>query len=600
VHARFGLFGALIFAAALAACGGGGGGGGTPATATPTATPAGNSVDLSLSGSSSTSVSLPVPSGASYTGTITFAAGSGSGVLTASTAVPSGASTLNLAAPRTISAAVSKVRAQSSSAPYTAVSYITLTASAAISVTSSGATISASPSSGLYVAYYDNGYWVTLPVTGTFTLASSAAAYFAVYSGGTLPSPNPDGCVGVQPDSITRGGAHTALVGVQPINAGATFDYDGTLTETIDRATPCPIPASTAQASVTVDVTVTSSPGAAIDEHTVETDAYTLQGTTTTTTDASVEATSTPANGFAELNETSTDEAGDVTTTTYGLQPLVYGVSSLPYSGTITNLPPSSVAATLADGTTTARTYQSGGSYTEQDTIAGGTGPNTITVSSDFSGNYAIASYQGALDLAFSAPSQSTIILDVTLGGASQGSLSIPQWWTGNSLYSDSTTDRGPTPLPSPCNPSPAVPSGDDFHRTINIIDPVLGYTETETIDSYVVSDFAGSTTVGPACVVISDQQNIYYDYNYDTPYVIYVTLTGAALQTNTISEAYWYSQAPTGDTSVRTMSAGSGGLAASIAAHASGIAFTRALQRAQRIDAFIHHVATSRLGGLQ
>ncbi len=268
----------------------------------------------------------------------------------------------------------------------------------------------------------------------------------------------------------------------------------------------------------------------------------------------------------------------------------------MPFSGTITNGPPSTVFATLADSTTTQRTYASSGTYTETDTIPGG-GQNTINVNADGSGTYNIDS--GEVVFGYAAPSAGSILVTINPGAQT---LSIPAWFGPNpTLYSDMTTDKGATTPPSQCQPSGGMTSTDDFNRVISIIDPVLGYSETETIDSYVVTNFAGSTTVGPECVVISDVQNVYYDYNFDTPYIVYVPLTSAPVQTNTISESYWYETAPAGDTSTRPMSVGNvPGLSASIAAHASGIAFQRALERAKRMETLTHNLAARHLGGVK
>ncbi len=595
MHARFAFLGAVLLAAALAACGGGGGGG-TPSTPVPTATPCASPAGggIGFCGATGTTT-VPVAAGATYAATMSFSAGSGTAILTASTSPPSGLPVLDVAHMRTSG----KART-ADTAPYTTLGYITLTATTAVSL-STVPTIAVTSPAGAAGAYYNaQGFWVSLPQTGSFTLASGATAYFAIYTGGTLPSPNPDGCVGVQADATTRTGAQASLVGVQPIVPGAGFSYTGTLTSTIARAAPCPIPTATSQATVTVAVRVTSSPGASTDEHSVETDNFSTLSTTTTT-DASVAATTVGgSSGFSETSETSNDGNNDITTTTYGT-PLVYAIASpLPYTGTITNSPPSSVVADFADGTTSNRTYNTAnGSYTEADTIAGG-GQNNITVNSDFSGNYTINTPSGQLEAAYSAPSGGSITFTETYAGTTLTSFALPQWWTGSSLYSDTMVDNGAGALPSPCNPTPAVSSADDFRRTISIVDPVLGYTESETIDAYVVS---GSPTVGPACVVIADTQKLYYDYFYDTPYSIYLSGGGAAapLQTNTISEAYWYESAPTNDSSVRTLSENPGGipgLAANIAAHASGIAFTRVTQRTQRIENFVRSVLAGHIGG--
>ncbi|MGD0967287.1 MAG: hypothetical protein ABR949_03270 [Candidatus Aquilonibacter sp.] len=600
MHARFAFLGAVLLAAALAACGGGGGGGPTPATPSPTCPPGTTGTATFCSGLSLTTT-IPVAAGAttSYTATMNFPSGSGTATIAASTTAPSGAAKLDAAHMR-VAPAAGTVHAADSGAPYTTLAYIAVTATTAVSL-SGFPTIAVTSPAGASGAYYNaGGYWVSLPQSGAFTLAAGSSAYFAIYTGGTLPSPNPNGCAGVQADASTRATAHAALVGVQPIDPGASFNYTGTLTSTIARSSPCPVPTATQQANVTVTVLVTSSPYAT-DEHSVETDAYTTN-TTVTTTDASVATTTyNGAAAFSENAETSTDaigsQPGDTTTTTYGT-PLIYAIASqLPYTGTITNGPPSTVDATLADGTTTARTYNSDGSYSETDNVLGGA-QNTITVNSDFSGSYSIesASY-GQLGFSYSAPSSGSVTITAT--GDAAATYTVPQWWTGTSLYSDSTVDKGQGAVPSPCSPSPPVGTADDFRRTISIVDPVLGYTETETIDAYVVS----SSAIGPACVVIADTQKLYYDYFFDTPFFYYPSFNGGPLQTNTIAEAYWYASGPTGDTSVRPQSETPGGipgLAANIAAHASGIAFTRATQRAQRIENFVRGVSAAHVGGVK
>jgi hypothetical protein len=543
-------------------------------------------------------MALPVAPGTSYSGTISFPSGSGTATISASAAAPSGATTLDLVG-RTSSthiASGSRLRTATSGAPYTTTAYFTVTATS--NVTISGIpTISASGYDGAF--YNTQGFWVTLPQSGTITLASGSSVYFAIYTGGTLPPPNQAGCVGVQPDATSR--AKTDLVGVQPITAGAAFSYTGTLTSEIVRATPCAIPNVTATAAVTVQVTTSPGSGSDINEDSTETDAYGTE-TVSTSTDAVVEATSSPAaQSFAELSETTTDEVNDSTVTTYG-NPLVYAIAApLPFSGQITNGPPSTVVGNLADGTKTTRTYASTGAYTETDTIPGG-GNNAITVNADGSGTYNIDA--SSLIFSYAAPAANgSIVLTVNQGG-STSTLTIPAWFTsGEALYSDVTKDTTPTGYPSPCAPTPSTVPTDDFHRVISIIDPVLGYSENETIDAYVVS---GTPTVGPACVTINDVQDIYYDYNFDTPYILYASLNSPAapMQTNTINEAYWYSTAPTGTAGkVRASTeslGGEPGLGASIAAHASGIAFQRTLQRAQRIETFTHNLVLHRSGGLK
>jgi hypothetical protein len=636
VHARFAFLGAVLLVAAVAACGGGGGS--TPPTPVSTPTPSGTATptpnpspaNFTLGASGSTTA-LPVIVGSYVSGTLTLPTGSGSGTMTAGTVAPGNTPTLDISKRHTL---VSVRAAATPPAPFTALAYYTITSNALSmnGLPGFSLTFASAPTATYYLSVYEsNGFWYpagqfsasgnTISIASTsspvYTVNGTQPLYFAIYASttGAIPNPNPDGCVGVQPDATTRTGAHAALVGVQPITPGATFSYAGTLLSTIARATPCAMPTATSSASVSVTVTMTTAPGApggTADEHSVENDMYSTN-TTTVTTDAIVEATTAPApQSFAELSETSSDaipnqpgnQPGDTTVTTYAT-PLVYAIASpLPFHSPIVNGPPSTVNATLSDGTTTSRTYTPDGAYTESDTVPGG-GSNSITAFSTFAGNYTIDSGQGELEFVFSAPSGGVINLTERLGNDTLGTLAIPQWWTGNSLYSDTTTDTGENGLPSVCQPSPTVASADDFHRVISIVDPALGYTETETIDSYVVKNYVSTTTVGPACVTIDDVQKLYYDYFYDTTYAFYGALGGpsAPLQTDTLSEAYWYTGAPTGDNTVRTLSANPGGvsgLSASIAAHASGIAFARATQRAKRIENIARAAAAGHLGGLK
>jgi hypothetical protein len=630
VNVRSTFFGALMIAGALAACGGGGGGA-VPVmpTAAPVSTGTGAPVSINVTfGSSPASMPIPAIAGVYSSATVTLPAGSGTATITASANAPSRTTTLDLAHLHTGTFTTS-----TSTTEFTTAAYFSITATSAVTIDGApGLSVTfASAPPVFFLAEFEHGTWstiagpasingdtVTIPITPfspAVNIASGSSLNFALYTGGTLPAPNDSGCVGVQPDVRAQsGGAKSALVGVQPVGSGSAFNYTGTLLDTIVESTPCAIPTATAAANVSVDVSVTSSPGepsGSLDEHSVETDAFNTE-TTTTTTDAIVSENAS-TQSFSESSETSTDEVGDRTVTTYPTTaPLVYAVdASLPLAGTISNGPPATVNANLADGSTTQRTYASNGAYTENDTIAGLTGINAIQVNADFSGSYTIqeGTGSGAITFAFSAPSAGEITLTQTdSGGTSSGNFgqAIPQWWTGTSLYSDTTTGSAVASLPAPCNPSPAIGSADAFTRTISQIDPVLGFTDTRTITSYVVPNFNGSgTTVGPVCVVISDVENLYYDYFLNTTRQIFVPRGGSAdpLQTDTISEAYWFSSAPTID-SIRRADASNPanvpGLAASIATHEAGIAFARSVERAQRQETFERSIVAAHRGGVK
>jgi hypothetical protein len=433
------------------------------------------------------------------------------------------------------------------------------------------------------------------PVTPTPTASATAT-----------PPINVNGCVVT--GSATRGVAQTQAVGIQPGN-GSGFSYTGTLSDVIDRSSPCPIGTASASATVSITASMTT----ATNEHSVEKDAY-ATNTTQVTTDATVAESKGTADTFSESAETSTDLGGDATTTTYGLGSLLYAVASpIPYPATIVNKPPSEVDVTLADSSTLKRTYASAGdgSYSEVDTLPGVNPSGQISVASSGAASYTIQTpnfaSQGisSLQVSFAAPSGGTIVETRTYSGSAPptpGPKTITQWWpAGAPLYSDTTSDVGSGAVPAPCNPSPSVSTAEHFARTITQIDPALGSYDTRTIDSYVVQNYSASGhVVGPVCVVISDVDKLFYDYYFDTPYFVYVSADGKPFQTDTVNEAYWFASAPTTYARIRSASstAASPALAASIAAHAAGISFHRTIERAQRIDGMLRTLGALHLGG--
>jgi hypothetical protein len=432
---------------------------------------------------------------------------------------------------------------------------------------------------------------ITIPAvtTPTFTLTSGQSVYFVLYYGYYIPVNNSAGCVGVQPDAAQR-----QLVGVTPATPGSTWSYTGTLTDVIARNGPCPLPTASSAATVGVNVTVTSTPGMPpgfVDEQSVESDSYSTN-TTQVTTNAII-------NGTVEASETSTDLTGNQVVTTYASPYLTYLGSS-----NFTNDPPSTVNTTFADGTTYQQTYASNGTYSETDTLVGvAAAPNTITTNADGSASYNIYNgyYGTTLAVTMSAPSGGAITFTTAQGGQSSNTLTIPAWFSANpTLYSDSTAVTTGASLDPSCTGSGLLGGGSsatEYLRTISTIDPALGGTETETIKSYVVPDYTGSTTVGPVCVVISDVQDLYYDFLLDTPYLAYVSGTGSPLQTNTFNETFYFSSAPTGESRVRTDAAARA--AANLALHESGIAFARAVQRAQRMQRFERAVLAGQFKGV-
>jgi hypothetical protein len=411
---------------------------------------------------------------------------------------------------------------------------------------------------------------------------------------------NPDGCVGI--NTATRSTSlRPQAVGVQPPANGDAATYAGTLSETFVAVSPCPIPTTTTSANVTIDVAMTS----ATNEQDVETDNY-ATNSTVETTNATVATNSTGSQlSYDETKETTTDSVSDSLVTTYGLQPLTYAFASpLPYPVT-SNDPPSTVVDSLADGSSTNRTYNAAadGSYTESDVLTGISPANTIAANSDFSAQYVIQTplfagspnFVSSITLAFSKPVNNIITLTTTFAGGATPPPSTPieQWWpnTITKPYTDVTTDKGSvTTLPSACAPTNVPGSSEHFQRVITSVDTALGSYDVRTIDTYVGLSYGGNVVAGPACVTINDVEELFYNYFFNTPYFDYISQGGTPFQTDTISEAYWLTSSPATLTRVRAQNASVAdvpGLATSIAAHNQGLNFLRATQRTQRMEKF-------------
>jgi hypothetical protein len=614
VRARIVLFCSLLAAAALTACGGGGGGGSSPVPSTPLPSPSATS---SGSGSQTLAVtfgsttSVPFTSG-SLSGTVAVPGGSGTANITFSASADS--NTTPLATTRgAVAASVHRMTSQ-----YGAVVYVTLTATGNVTMDGYPGFSVTGTSTPFYVAEYEAGYWTTVAgpsslsggsdvlaptISPVITLQSGQSLYLALYTGGTLPTANPFGCDSVQGALARR---KVMATGVQPISSGATASYSGNLIETLYRSAPCPQPTATFPATVSVQVSASPDPIAGrIDETDSEIDGYNTNSTTTITTAVVGTGTSGSASTQIEYGETSKDLLGDTIATTYST-PVAYTVTApIPYTGApISNGPPSTVNATLADNSTEDRTYSgTSGAYSETDTLSGGV-QNTISVQSSGAASYAIG---GAtpVTVEYSAPSGGMITATIAFGGTTQ-TFPFPAWYSG-ALYSDTITGGAAvTSLPSNCsNNVGATGSYAPVTRTIVNVDPALGTTENETITAYIAEDYPTTgADAGPICVLINDTVNLYYDYLLDTPTILYLTVDGNPVQSDTVTEAYsWTSTVPTGLLRVRSASeraAAMNALAPSIDAHALGIRFARQLERAERIELIGQSIAKGGLGGIK
>jgi len=511
---------------------------------------------------------------------------------------------------------------------FTATSGVTLSGVPGLTVSLPSSVVTAATSAGgqFFIAYYGQqtgqtpasqaAAWVsaattgmtpsaniTIPATTTpsFTLTSGQTVYFVLYYGYYIPPINQSGCVGLQGNTAQR-----QLVGVQP-TSGSNWNYAGTLTDVIVRTSPCPVPTASSAASVTVTVTAapTTGPlaGTNIDEHSVETDKFALNSTQLTT-DATV-------NGILESSETSTDLSGNKVVTTYGGSGLTYNPPSA--QPNYNNAPPATVNTTFADGTTYARTYTNSGNtsatYTETDVLAGVATHNTIATNLDGSASYNV--YDGfnndTVAFTMGAPSGGNIVFSLTEGANPTQKLTIPAWFgaSGSSLYTDLTVQTaftGTAGLDATCTGTGLLGGGAGgtlFTRTITTVDPALGYTDTRVVKSYFVTNYSAGKTVGPVCVVINDTQKLFYDFLFDTPYLVYVSGDGNPIQTDTFNETFYFSSPPVGDARVRSDAAAEASVAGNMALQESGIAFRREVQRAQRIEALERAVQQGQLKGV-
>ncbi|MDP9025002.1 MAG: hypothetical protein M3N13_06505, partial [Candidatus Eremiobacteraeota bacterium] len=193
------------------------------------------------------------------------------------------------------------------------------------------------------------------------------------------------------------------------------------------------------------------------------------------------------------------------------------------------------------------------------------------------------------------APTAGQITLTV---GTSK--LTVPSWLpVPLNLYSDVTKDLGSVAgLPPGCTfVSGGGGTPDHIQRKLQIVDPVVGYIENETVDSYDLVGYTGPVTLGPVCTILTDTLNQYYDYSLLTPYAFYFTLNAAPIITNTIQEQI--SLTNQGLIAHAVGRNAQQAFAAQLLARQAGITFARALTRAQQIQSMSHAFLTTR-GGLK
>lgn len=367
-------------------------------------------------------------------------------------------------------------------------------------------------------------------------LAAISAALVACGGGGNNPNPTP-------PTPVTPTSSPTpSYFSNYPAAAGDTFAFAGTLTTQTTYTQPAasPLPSTTQTANVTQNVTVSdggvpwNASALASIFTSVEGDAgpnMTSQFTTQTYYSLTGNAT---AGSLASYGFSQTDSLGDNIKYEY-VSPAT--VAQLPFASgaTWTNSAKSSVVEKDADGTTATRTYAADGSYNDTQTFAYGTA--TIQENADGSGTYdspvfLSALFGGTQTYVFSAPSKNAITVTAYFPAPpaptpnASGSPSpspnptstplvqtlSPAWYAaGAPLYTESDKDNGSVAIPASCKvPASFGTQAEQLTQTITRLDTILGTSETQTTTGYIVPSF------GPACLVMSDVTNDYYDYTGD------------------------------------------------------------------------------------
>ena len=367
-----------------------------------------------------------------------------------------------------------------------------------------------------------------------FALAACGGGATGNIPNGPPPTVGPTG----QPTSPPTG-PPTAPPTTPP---GTSLNYAGTLTQTntYKYPEPSPFPGTSTTAQVTNVVAVSaakpvpplSAPAAAEDYRATETDAYPLQSVLTTTDSWEADVTTGASTKFLQYATNVATNGNASTASTIGTQysaPQILDEIPETNGTSWTNTNGGTVNETDADGTTDKTTRSANGTYTDLQRIANTTATLTIAVNADGSGSYGGSTFPliyGFDHFAFSKPSggKITIAIIATPAPAPTASatpeptapphvIATPAAWfaSGAPLYADKTTVATGVSFPSVCNvPAQFGTSGNALTRKIASYDPVLGFTDAQTMITYV----AGA---GPVCERLNDLQTTYYDYLNDT-----------------------------------------------------------------------------------
>ncbi len=391
-----------------------------------------------------------------------------------------------------------------------------------------------------------------------------------------------------------------------PYAYGDSMSYSGSQVTNVAYAypSPSPYPSTSTAVTVTQAVTVGASPdpygpASAGDFHTLETDAQALVSHQTTT-DAWIGVS---APDLVEYGYNSADDSGDSLDARF-TSPLVLDRTPETNGSSWTNSAGVTFTEKDADGTASSRVYAANGTYSETTTNSKIGINTTITENADGSGSIAANGlYLGGnvSDIVMSAPANNAVTVTVnyvqppTPTPAPSGQPSptpaptiapvvytAPTWYGTSApvFYSQSTTVTTGVTYPASCSVAAAYGTGgNELVQSTTRLDTILGFTETQTQKTYT------SASSGPVCVVISDAQNDYYDYQDDFAATngYHLHFPGTPLSTTTISQTLTLQPGAV----IKTAA-----VMARVSAAAAAVRLRAELVRHAREASFLHHLA--------
>jgi hypothetical protein len=303
-------------------------------------------------------------------------------------------------------------------------------------------------------------------------------------------------------------------------SAAPAEHYAGTQTQTFSYlyGYPSPEPPNTITTTIKGVVTVSPTTGPGLpsgtnDVHVKETDTTPLQSSTTVS-DAYVHTRATEVVLYGSVSELKAPQGGQSThTTTSYVTPQTLSRSH----GTWTNSPAGSIDEKYSDGHYQDRTIAANGSYDEKGTafsLSGIMVGTEILEQSTGAGGYT-GPFEGCppkTSFEFSAaPTISvTLVSKPPEPGCEQASTSIPDWYpTAPTLYQEQDRVKNNVVMPSECGAS-AGQRARLTERSTAQLDTIIGYREHTDVSVF------GPLEGPPACIVLADDIDNYYDWQGD------------------------------------------------------------------------------------